>query len=87
MPMVKGHEEGRAFYEAFFKAVKPDTKVYFDEIGVSEKWSFAIGTHESVDTPVDGGEPIHSKGKYLEIHKRQPDGSLKFYRHMWSEDE
>ncbi len=87
MPMVKGHEEGRAFYEAFFKAVKPDTKVFFDEIGVSEKWSFAIGTHESVDTPVDGGESIHSKGKYLEIHKRQPDGSLKFYRHMWSEDE
>ena len=85
--MVKGHEEGRAFYEAFFKAVKPDTKVYFDEIGVSEKWSFALGTYESHDEPMEGGDPIYSKGKYLEIHKRQPDGSLKFYRHMWSEDE
>jgi len=87
MPMVKGIEAGRRFYEDLFKNYRQDAEVTFDEFGLSENWSFLQGRFVIKLIPVDGGETLHSKGKYLEIHKRQPDGSLKFYRHMWSEDE
>ena len=77
---------GRA-YEDLFKNYRQDVEVTFDEFGLSENWSFLQGRFVIKLIPVNGGETLQSKGKYLEIHKRQPDGSLKFYHHMWSEDE
>jgi len=87
MPMVKGKTALRELYRSLFARVDVKNTITFEVIGVSEEWSFAQGSYEGDDFPKDGGKPIHEKGKYLEIHRRQPDGSLKFYRHMWSADE
>jgi ketosteroid isomerase-like protein len=84
--VAQGKKALRGFYEELFGQFDEKNKITFDEIGVSETWSFTQGSYEGVDIPKDGSKPIPSKGKYLEIHKRQPDGSLKFYRHMWSSD-
>ena len=86
-PLVQGKAAARTFYQDLFSRFKHQVKITFDEIGVSEFWSFAQGHYQGKNVPVEGGEPVHFRGKYLEIHKRQPDGSLKFYRHMFSDDE
>jgi ketosteroid isomerase-like protein len=84
--VAQGKKALRALYEDLFGHYDEKNMITFDEIGVSEDWSFAQGCYEGVDIPKDGGEPVPQKGKYLEIHRRQLDGSLKFFRHMWSPD-
>jgi len=84
--IFQGKEKLRELYENLFSSVRYDVKITFDEIGVSDEWSFAQGSYEGFNHPLEGEKPTPLKGKYLEIHKRQPDGSLKFYRHMWSQE-
>jgi ketosteroid isomerase-like protein len=70
-PMVVGKKALRSSYEQLFSQFRHLVKIEFDEIEVSESWSFAQGHYEGKNIPVDGGEPVHIRGKYLEIHKRQ----------------
>jgi ketosteroid isomerase-like protein len=84
--VAQGKEVLRSLYQDLFGQVDHRITVSFDEIGVSEEWSFAQGSYEGMNIPKDGSESIPTRGQYLEIHRRQPDGSLKFYRHMFSED-
>ena len=37
-------------------------------------------------TPEAGGEPIRGIGKWMDIYKRQPDGSWKIYRGIYNSD-
>ena len=69
-----------------FDHVKIDFKVSFDQIEVADDWGFVRGGYEGAIIPKPEGEPIPDKGKYLEILKRQPDGSWKFACHMYSSD-
>ena len=85
-PVVAGKDALRSWYGKSFDQFKHDFKVTFEEIEVSGDWSFARGTWSGSLVPIVGGELIQDSGKYLEIHRRQPDGSWKFARHMWSSD-
>ena len=57
-----------------------ETSVDFssEEVEVLGEWAFARGTYVQTG-PADSG-------KYLQILKRQPDGSWKYARNMWSGD-
>lgn len=85
-PVVSGMEALRNWYKTNLDQFHFDYTVSFDEIQVGSDWSFARGPFGGTITPKEGGEPISVKGKYLEIHRRQADGSWKFARHMWSSD-
>ena len=85
-PAVVGKDALRSWYGSAFDQFGLDYTVTFAEIEVAGDWSFARGSHEGALIPKGGGEPIPEKGKYLEIHRRQPDGSWKFARHMSSSD-
>lgn len=85
-PAVVGKDTLLAWYKSAFAQTRIDYTVAFDEIEAAGDWSFARGSHKAVLIPEEGGEPIHDRGKYLEIYRRQPDGSWKFARHMWSSD-
>ena len=85
-PSVKGAEALLSWYRAAFKEFSLDFHLSYDEIQVNGDWSFASGTDSGTVTPKAGGDPIEDSGKFLEIHRRQPDGSWKFARHMWSSD-
>lgn len=85
-PAVVGKDAGRSWYRSAFDQFKIDFTVAFDEIEVVGDWSFARGSYKGALIPKAGGESIQDNGKYLEIHRRQPDGSWKFACHMWSSD-
>lgn len=57
-----------------------ETSVSFstEEVEVLGQWAFVRGTYAQTG-PEDSG-------KYLQILKRQPDGSWKYARNMWSSD-
>ena len=57
-----------------------------DEVEGAGDLAFARGTYE-MDVAVPGAPaPVHDKGKYMEIWKKQADGSWKIARDMFSSD-
>lgn len=57
------------------------------EVRVADSWAFARGTYRTVATPHGDGPPTESRGNWLDILKRQPDGSWKISRSTWSNKE
>ena len=85
-PSVVGKEALLSWYQTAFDHVKLDNNISFEQIEVAGDWGFVRGNYEGILTPKPEGEPIPDNGKYLEILKRQPDGSWKFACHMSSSD-
>lgn len=61
-------------------------------IGVAEKrvadsWAFARGIYRTVAAPNRDGPPTETRGNWLDILRRQPDGSWKISRSTWSNKE
>jgi ketosteroid isomerase-like protein len=55
------------------------------ELGKSADLAWVSGTYEvTMNDPT--GKPIHDRGKYLEVWKRQPDGNWKCGADMWNSD-
>lgn len=86
-PAVQGKKALRNWYQNVFDQVTLNNDLRYGDIEVYGDWSFATGTYSGTTTLRGSGDVIEDSGKFLEIHKRQPDGSWKFYRHMWSSDQ
>ncbi len=86
-PAVQGRDALRDWYENVFEQVELSNDLRYDDIQVHGSWGFATGTYSGTTTLLESGEVIQDSGKFLEVHKRQSDGSWKFYRHMWSSDQ
>jgi ketosteroid isomerase-like protein len=55
------------------------------ELGKSADLAWVSGAYEvTMNDPT--GKPIHDRGKYLEVWKRQPDGNWKCGADMWNSD-
>jgi len=55
------------------------------ELGKSADLAWVSGTYEvTMNDPT--GKPIHDRGKYLEVWKRQPDGNWRCGADMWNSD-
>ena len=85
-PGVRGTDALLSWYKAVLDAFVIDFELSYQDIHVSGDWSYANGTYSGLLKPKGGGSPIEDSGKFLEIHRRQPDGSWRFARHMWSSD-
>jgi uncharacterized protein (TIGR02246 family) len=83
---VRGKKALLEWYRGIFQHVSMKFELSYTDIHVSGEWSFANGTYHGHVVPKAGGNPIEDEGKFLEVHRRQPDGSWKFARHMWSSD-
>ncbi len=62
-------------------------KIMSREIRVAQDQAYEWGMLEETFTPRDpssGLKPVHFEGKFLRIFLRQPDGSWKIARAMWS---
>ncbi|MCI0457560.1 MAG: SgcJ/EcaC family oxidoreductase [Gemmataceae bacterium] len=46
--------------------------------------AYATGTYRSSLTPKKGGKAVVEEGKYLEVLKKQPDGSWKIVYDIWN---
>jgi ketosteroid isomerase-like protein len=70
--------KGRAAIQAMFEALPPTSNVKFDPIDVDGRGDLAYvrGDYAMTLNP-PGAPPIVDKGKYVEIHRKQADGSWK----------
>ena len=87
IPTLSGKEPIRALWKSMLES--PDfsggwkaTKV---EVARSGDLAYVNGTYEFNEKD-DSGKPITDKGKYLEIWKKQADGSWKCVADMFSSD-
>jgi uncharacterized protein (TIGR02246 family) len=86
-PVLKGREAVAAYYQSLFNTYIPALKSYYDEVEVAGDLAYGRGTAEVMLTPKQGGEALKSTAKYMNILKRQPDGSWKTTHDIWNSNE
>ncbi len=62
-----------------------DMKASTASVDVAGDYAIETGSYELTFTP-KGGKPMHDKGKYLMVWKKQTDGSWKIYRDINNSD-
>lgn len=63
-----------------------ESKSVTEEIRLAGDWAVVWGTYEETARPKAGGEPVHTTGKWMEIHEKQADGSWKISRSIGNRD-
>jgi len=80
---ILGKENIRAFFKTLYDQFNLNIVIYGDtEIQVSKDMAFGRGTATLSLTPKEGGSTTHLDLKWLDILKKQEDGSWKIYRDM-----
>lgn len=80
MPMVSGRSNIRDVIKAFLDMGARDASLKDIHVGSSGDLGYVIGTYSF---NVGGAR---DSGKYLEVHRRQPDGSWKAIADIWNSD-
>ena len=81
---VTGKESIRPRYQSLFDQFNPEISISHDEIMTDGDWAFARGMTTGKMTPRNGGAAKTVNDKYLMILRRQPDGTWRIARLMWS---
>jgi uncharacterized protein (TIGR02246 family) len=82
-PSIIGKENIRKFFEPSFELFSLNVALYGDtEVQISGDMAFSHGTYTLSLTPKEEGSTIYIDGKWLDILKRQTDGSWKIYIDM-----
>ena len=83
MPSIIGKENITNYFKPSFELFSVKVSVYGDiEIQISGDMAFSRGTYTLSLTPKEGGATTTFDGKWLDIDKRQTDGSWKIYIDM-----
>jgi uncharacterized protein (TIGR02246 family) len=84
-PMVKG-EAVKKYWVDFTNGYSGPTELNTHSVEGSGNLAYAVGTYRETLTPKKAGaKPLPTaEGKYLEVLKRQDDGSWKIIYDMWS---
>ena len=85
-PAVSGTEELRTYFSRRFEQADADLSVTTQEVEVAGDWAFGRGTFGVTATPAVGGEPVEYKGKWINIMKREADGSWKIADNIYNTD-
>ena len=70
----------RSMWEDLLNAFTVKVSVFVEEVEVLAEWAFERGTFRMELTPRAGGASAEDFGKYLDILRRQADGSWKYSR-------
>jgi uncharacterized protein (TIGR02246 family) len=86
-PSIQGREGIQKFWGGFLDAYQVRIDVVADEIEGRGDLAYARG-HFTLDgtAKAKGGAPLHDQGKFLEILRRQPDGTWRYAVDMYSSD-
>jgi uncharacterized protein (TIGR02246 family) len=71
----------------FFDPFHVHLSFAFDELQVAGDWAFGRGPFELRLTPKPGGEPVVDRGKFLDVLRRQGDGSWRFARVIFNRNQ
>ena len=83
-PPVIGQQAVRTWHEGAWKQTKYECTGTVDEVQRVGESAFVRGTFSGVLTPTRGGAPKRDNGKFLNVVRRQPDGSFKIARAIWN---
>ena len=83
-PAVQSRAEIQTFMQAFPKVTH--FSIGIDEIDGRDDLIFVRGTYSMTVQPEGAPAPFEDVGKYLEIRRRQPDGSFALAVDMFSSD-
>jgi ketosteroid isomerase-like protein len=82
---IRGKPAMQTWYRTFLSAFRTTTLILTDqEVTVSDSWATELGQYEWGLQPTAGGDPVVDKGNYMQIWKRAPDGSWRFFREIWN---
>lgn len=83
-PTIEGSETIRELFRQEFERF--DTKIAFttQEIEIEGDMAFRRGRYVWRGTPRGSGQTIETTNKFLEVWKRQPDGSWRIAVDMWN---
>lgn len=85
-PVVSGAEIEKWAAETVFDEFNNGLTLIEDEVEVFGDWAFLRGRYRLSTTPKQGGDTVEDVGKYLDVMRRQDDGSWKFARLAWNSD-
>jgi ketosteroid isomerase-like protein len=83
-PPLIGKWAVRDMWESLLENYSIDASVQVKEVEIAGDWAYERGTYRMTLTPKVGGELIKDEGKYLDILRKQADGSWKYARVSWS---
>lgn len=83
-PAVRGREELLAFLRSFPKLTRAEFHV--DEVDGRGDLAYVTGRYSLTMEPEGAPGPVHDEGKFIEIRRRQPDGSWKLARDIFNSD-
>jgi len=86
-PAIIGEDAIREYRQTEFDQITLEVTRPSEEVVVAGDWAFVRHTYAGKQTPKAGGEPTELSGKGITILERQPDGSWKIARYMWSGDD
>lgn len=82
-----GRDAVEAYYQAIFDEFHTELESGYKEVEVSGKLAYGRGYAKVKLTPKAGGETTSSEAEYINILKKQPDGSWKTTHDIWNGSE
>ena len=82
-PAIRGRSNIRAFWQSFLAAGASDAALKAVSVESSGELAYEIGEW-TANLPLPTGGIGRQNGKYLVVHKRQPDGRLRMVADMFS---
>jgi uncharacterized protein (TIGR02246 family) len=81
---VIGQPAMRTWHEAEWKQNKYECTPIVDEVQIVGESAFVRGTFSGFITPTKGGAPKRDSGNFVDVVRRQLDGSWKIARVIWN---
>ncbi len=85
LPVFGAGELGATFAKRKQEVKVSDMKAGTASVDVAGAYAIETDSYEMTFTP-KGGKPMHDKGNYLLVWKKQTDGSWKIYRDINTSD-
>lgn len=82
-----GRDAVRAYYQGIFDQYKTFLESGYDDVKVSGDLAYGVGFAEVKLVPQNGGDTLFSTSKYVNILKRQEDGSWLTTHDIWNGNE
>ncbi len=86
-PILKGKAAVQTYYQHIFDEYETGLKSYYEEVKVSGELAYGRGFAEVTLTPKRGGQTLTSTAKYINIMKREADGTWKTTHDIWNSNE
>lgn len=83
-PADTGRAAVAAYYQSLFDAYDPELSSRYVDVAVSDSLAYGRGIATVTVTPEEGGDPVTSTSKYLNILEKQPDGTWKTTHDIWN---